>query len=113
MAIAHTDTAAPPAQPNFKERVVDTARRVAHLSHDARLLKSVAADAVEDGVYQARRAMKSARQDFGLKRDDAAYRIRREPLTAVGLAFGTGLFIGVVSSTVAWLAFRASGRAGA
>ena len=79
MATLHADTAAPPAEPNFSERVVETARRVAHLSHEARRLKSAANDAVEDGLDHAHRAMKIARQDFGLRRDDAADRIQRVP----------------------------------
>ena len=108
MATAHAETAAPTQEPNVRERLVDTARRVAHLSHEARLLKSFAADTVEDGVYQARRAVKTARRDFDLARHDAASRIRRDPFTSVGLAFGAGLFVAFASATAAWLAFRTS-----
>jgi len=108
MATAQAETATPTEKPNVRERLVDTARRVAHLSHEARLLKSFAADSVEDGVYQARRAVKTARRDFDLARHDAASRIGRDPFTSVGLAFGAGVFVAVASGAVAWLTFRAS-----
>lgn len=106
MATQHVETAVPPTEPTLRERVVDTARRVAHVSHEARMLKSVATDAVEDGVYKARRAVKTARRDFDDARDEAVYRIEQDPLKAVGVAFGVGLVIGVVSGTLAWLAAR-------
>lgn len=105
-----TAEAAVPAEPTLRERVADTARRVAQLSTDAGRLKAVASDAVEDGVYKARRAVKTARRDLHDARDEAVYRIKQDPLKAVGVAFGVGLLIGVATSTVGWLAARASRR---
>jgi len=68
---------------------------------------TAATDAVEDGVRAAKRAFKTAQH--GLRnaadlRDAAAYRVKREPLKAVGLAFGAGLLMGVVG---AWVGRRA------
>jgi ElaB/YqjD/DUF883 family membrane-anchored ribosome-binding protein len=62
-----------------------------------------ATDAVEDGVRAARRAFKTAQrslQNAADLRDEAAYRVKREPLKAVGFAFGAGLLMGVVGSFV-------------
>jgi hypothetical protein len=35
---------------SFTDRAIDACRQAAHLSHEAQLLKSLAADAVDDGV---------------------------------------------------------------
>jgi ElaB/YqjD/DUF883 family membrane-anchored ribosome-binding protein len=84
--------------PSFRERVVDACRQAGHLSHEARLLKTIAEDAIEDGVYEAKRAVKSmGRQLEGLS-DEAAYRVKRQPLQAVGVGLVFGLGIGWVAS---------------
>ena len=83
------------------DRIVDGVRRAAHASHQARLLKSIAEDAVEDGVHAARRAMKTVRyrlDDLGDLRDEAARCVKRQPLVAVGTAFGAGLAIGAIAA---------------
>jgi ElaB/YqjD/DUF883 family membrane-anchored ribosome-binding protein len=110
MATATADPAslAPPS--TLRERVVDTARRVAHMSHEARMLKSVATDAVEDGMYKVRRAVTTARRDIDDARDDATHRIKQQPLKSVGLAFGVGVGVGLATTAVAWLALRACRR---
>jgi hypothetical protein len=105
-AIQEIETPTRAATP--RERVVDAARHTAHLSHEARLLKSVAADAVEDGVYRARRVMKTARRDIADRADEAAYRIKRAPLRSVALAFGAGIGFALASGAAAWLAMRAA-----
>jgi len=92
--------------PSIRERVVDAARHVAHVSHEAHLLKSLAADAVEDGVHAAKRAVKSVErrvEKLGDLKDEAAYRVKRQPLKAVGIAVGVGL---VVGAAVAWIGAR-------
>src|SRR6185312_634506 len=43
-----------------RTQVVDAARRVAHLSHEARLVKSLATDAVEDAVHATNQTIKTA-----------------------------------------------------
>ena len=85
------------------DRIVDAGRKAAHLSHEAQLIKSMAEDDVEDGIHAARRATKTvARQLYDL-RDDAAYRVKRQPFAAVGIAAGAGLLIGLASG---WMAGR-------
>jgi ElaB/YqjD/DUF883 family membrane-anchored ribosome-binding protein len=106
MAIATADPALSPVESTLRERIVDTARRVAHLSHDARMLKSVATDAVNDGIYEARRAVKCVERDLADVRDEAAYRVKREPLKAVGVAVGFGVCVGVAFGVLAWFAAR-------
>jgi ElaB/YqjD/DUF883 family membrane-anchored ribosome-binding protein len=96
------------AEPTLREQVVDTARRLAHLSHEARMAKSLATDAIEDRVYQARRAVKTAKRDIADARDEAVYRIKKQPLQAVGLAFAAGVATGVAVSAIAWLVVRAT-----
>jgi len=72
-----------------------------HFAHEARLLKSSASDVVEDGVYFAKRALKTAKRrllDSVDLRDEAIRRVKREPLKAVGLALGVGICVGMVLS---------------
>jgi hypothetical protein len=99
----------------FGERVTDACRRAAHLSHEAHLFRSVAEDAIEDGVHAAQRAMKVARRrvaDFGEGlenvKDEATIQVKRHPLGAVAAAFGVGMGLGVV---VTWAKHHAA-RAG-
>lgn len=92
------------------DTALDTVRHAAHLSHEVRLLKTVAGDMVEDGMYAAGRALKKARRviersaDF---RDQAEYRIKRDPFKFVGLAIGIGIPIGFI---LAWAGARAARR---
>jgi hypothetical protein len=72
---------------------------------DARLL-SIAADAVEDGKHAAERAVKNAKREISNARDEVVYRIKREPLTAVGAAFGAGMLLGTIGTSCAWFASR-------
>lgn len=85
------------------DRVVDAARHAAHFSHEARLVKSMAEDAIEDGVHAAKRAMKRARR--GVERladlkDETALCVKRQPFRAVGTALGAGLVIGAVAGWI-------------
>ena len=93
-------------EPSIRERAVDAARQVAHVSHEAQLLKSLAADAVEDGVHAAKRTIKSVQrrvEGLGDVKDEAAYRVKRQPFKALGIAVGVGLVLGVA---VGWIGGR-------
>ena len=88
-------------------RIVDAARRAAHFPHEVRLVKSMAEDAIEDGVCAARRTMKSARrhsvetlEDF---KDETAHCVKRQPLKAIGVAAGAGLVVGMA---IGWIVSR-------
>jgi ElaB/YqjD/DUF883 family membrane-anchored ribosome-binding protein len=93
-------------EPTVRDRVVDACRSAAHLSHEARFLKSVAEDAVEDGVHAAKRAMKSVRrrvEALGDFKDEAVHQVRRQPFVAVAAAAGAGVLFGMA---VGWLVAR-------
>lgn len=98
-AVAKSSAVEP--EPTVVDRVADAVRRVAHASHETQLLKTVAEDTLEDGVYAARRALKNLRHrfdDLGDLRDEAARCVKHQPFVAVGAAFGAGLTIGVVAA---------------
>jgi ElaB/YqjD/DUF883 family membrane-anchored ribosome-binding protein len=80
----------------FREKAADVVRQASHVSHEARLFKSVAADAIEDGMYAAKRAWKRGARELDDFRDEATHRVKQEPLKALGIAAGAGLFLGVV-----------------
>ena len=66
-------------------------------------LKSLAADAVEDGVHSAKRTLKTiARRvpDAADMRDEVAHRIKREPIKAVGIAVAAGVAVGLA---IGWI----------
>jgi ElaB/YqjD/DUF883 family membrane-anchored ribosome-binding protein len=106
MAPATVETPELEQKPTVGDRVVDACRQAAHLSREARLLKSVAKNAVEDGVYAAKRAIESIQrrvEHVEDLRDEAIHRVKRQPLRAVGAVFGVGLALGFA---VGWIARR-------
>ncbi len=106
MATAVLDLQPTDATRTLREKVVDTTCRMAHLSHEARMVTSMAGDAVDERVYRARRAAKQARRGIDDARDDMVHRIKQEPMKAMGVAFGTGLLLGVATGALAWMAAR-------
>jgi ElaB/YqjD/DUF883 family membrane-anchored ribosome-binding protein len=78
-------------------------------------LKSKAEEAIEDGVYAARRAVQTGRREFermgrrveDLKenledlKDETVHQVKRHPLAAVGAAAGIGMVLGMA---VGWFA---------
>lgn len=96
-------------QPTLVDHIADAARQTVHLSHEARLLKSIAGDAVDDAVYAAGRAFKNARRrvnaisDF---KDELALRIKRQPMRSMALAAAVGLVLGVVAASLCRLGAR-------
>ena len=90
MATAHADPL------TTSDRVADVVGRAAHVAHEARLLKTLAADAVEDGVHAAKRAVTRGAREIEEFRETAAYRIKKAPFLAVALAAGAGLLVGVI-----------------
>jgi len=103
MAPAILDSPKVETEPSFRERAIDAARQAAHVSHEARLFKSLAADAVEDGVHAARRAFKRRIEKLDDLRTEAAYRVKHEPLKAMGIAVGAGFMLGMA---IGWFGGR-------
>jgi ElaB/YqjD/DUF883 family membrane-anchored ribosome-binding protein len=70
------------------------------------LLESLAADAIEDGVHAAKRAITSVQrrvENLGDRKDEAVHRMKRQPFKAVGIAVGVGLVLGMA---VGWFGGR-------
>src|ERR1019366_7216934 len=83
-----------------------TVDHAARVSHEARRLQSLAVDAVEDGTHAVKRAMKSVTrgvEELGDLKEEAAHRVRRQPLKAVGIAIGAGMLLGMA---VGWFGGR-------
>ncbi len=92
------------ATPSIGGRLADAARQAAHLSHEARMVRTMAEDAIEDGVHKARRAVKSVRR--GIERlqdikDEATYYVKRRPLRTIAIAAGLGLVVGLTAGCIA------------
>lgn len=84
-------------------RALDALGRAAHIAHEARLVKSLAADAIEEAVHASKQTIKTARrrvQDLADRRHELAHQVRREPLKAIGIAFGAGLLLGTVTASL-------------
>ena len=69
---------------------------------EAARLKSAVADALEDGVHAARRAMKHGLSVAEEMMDDAAHEVKRHPLSVVASTSVVSFAAGVV---VGWLLF--------
>lgn len=90
-------------KPTVTDRVIDAAGHAAHVSHEVRMVKSLAQDAIEDGVHAARRAVKSAQR--GLERledikDEGVHYVKRQPLKAIAMAAGIGLMVGMAAGWI-------------
>ena len=103
MASAITETV-PPA--TVRDRIVDTVGQAAHLAHEARVLKTLATDAVEDGVRAARRAITRRAHEVEDLRDAAAHQVKKAPLVSIALAAGAWLLMGTVVGLLAHRATR-------
>jgi ElaB/YqjD/DUF883 family membrane-anchored ribosome-binding protein len=84
-------------------RAARVGNRAGHLGAEASRLRVAASHAVEEKVAAARRLAKRSRHAAEDLVDEAAYRIKREPLRTVGLVFTIGLGLGAL---IGWLAGR-------
>jgi ElaB/YqjD/DUF883 family membrane-anchored ribosome-binding protein len=66
-------------------------------------MKSMVADAVEDGVQSALRAIKQGRDAAEDAIHDAKHAVRQNPFQAMGVVFGAGVMIG---GLVTWIGSR-------
>jgi ElaB/YqjD/DUF883 family membrane-anchored ribosome-binding protein len=64
------------------------------LGAEVKRVKEAVADAVEDGLGAARRAVKQGRRAAEDLVDDAECRVRRHPFSALGVTFGIGVGLG-------------------
>ena len=93
MATTFAETATPTT---LRDRVVDAVGRATHGAHEAQLLKTLAADAVEDGVHAAKRAITHGAHKVEDLRDEAVYRVKKAPLASMALAAAAGILVGLV-----------------
>jgi ElaB/YqjD/DUF883 family membrane-anchored ribosome-binding protein len=94
-------------KPSVADRIVDAVQHAAHVSHEARLIKSLAYDAIEDGAHEAKRAVEKSLQR-GIERledikDESVHYVKRQPLKAMAMAAGAGLMVGMAA---AWITAR-------
>ena len=93
---------------NLGERATEVWRRASKVTEDVGALKTAAQDVLEEGKEVAARSVESMRRtarDLRHMPNDVAYRVRQEPLRAVGLAIGFGLIVG---GGFAWLMTRSA-----
>jgi ElaB/YqjD/DUF883 family membrane-anchored ribosome-binding protein len=103
MSVARMNTAEVANEPTVADRIADVVGQSAHLSHQARLAKSMARDVGEEGLYAAKRAMRRLRRGverFEDLKDETAHSVKRQPFKAVGTAAGAGLLLGLV---IGWI----------
>jgi ElaB/YqjD/DUF883 family membrane-anchored ribosome-binding protein len=84
-------------------KTLHVGERLVKVGGEAERLKTAASHAVEDAVTEAKRFAKPSRyaaEDF---MEDAAHRVKRDPLRSVGVGFAIGLGIGALA---AWTATR-------
>ena len=106
MPVAGTQTSES-EKPSAADRIVDAVQHAAHVSHEARLVKSLAFDAIEDGAHVARRAVNKSVQRVIERlediKDQGVHYVKRQPLKAIAMAVGVGLMAGIAA---AWIAGR-------
>jgi ElaB/YqjD/DUF883 family membrane-anchored ribosome-binding protein len=110
MAFATAETPTADRTRKAADSVSQIYSQTAQLAHEASRLKSLAADAIEDGVHAAKRRIKSVRrrvEELGDLKDEAIHRVKRQPALAVGAAFGLGVVLGVA---VGWIVHQSRPR---
>jgi ElaB/YqjD/DUF883 family membrane-anchored ribosome-binding protein len=77
--------------------------RLTEVGDEAARLKTAASHAVEDAVTEAKRFAKHSRYAAEDLIEDAAHRVKRDPLTSVALGLAIGLGMGALA---VWVATR-------
>ena len=87
------------------EKAMHVGERLVEVRDDASRLKTAATHAVEDAVTEAKRFAKRGRYAAEDLMEDAAHRVKRDPLRSVALGFVLGLSIGALA---VWVAMQES-----
>jgi ElaB/YqjD/DUF883 family membrane-anchored ribosome-binding protein len=85
------------------EKAMHVGERLAELRGDAARLKTAASHAVEDAVTDVKRFAKRGRYAAEDLMEDAAHRVKHDPLRSVASGFALGFTIGALA---VWLATR-------
>jgi ElaB/YqjD/DUF883 family membrane-anchored ribosome-binding protein len=78
-------------QPEIIEKTIEVRDQV---GAEVKRVKEAVADAVEDGLGAARRAVKQGRRVAEDLVDDTECRVKQHPFNALGVSFGIGLGLG-------------------
>ena len=82
-------------------KAVHVGERLVEVGGEAARLKTAASHAAEDAVTKAKRFAKRGRYAAEDVMEDAAHRVKRDPLRSVGLGFAIGLSLGALAVWVA------------
>jgi ElaB/YqjD/DUF883 family membrane-anchored ribosome-binding protein len=85
------------------EKAMHVGERLAEVGGEASRLKTAASHAVEDAVTEAKRFAKRNRYAAEDLIEDAAHRVKRDPLTSVALGLAIGLGMGALA---VWMVTR-------
>jgi ElaB/YqjD/DUF883 family membrane-anchored ribosome-binding protein len=83
------------------EKAMHIGERLVALRGEAARLKTAASHAVEDAATEAKRFARRGRYATEDLMEDAAHRVKRDPLRSVALGFAIGLSIGALAVWVA------------
>jgi ElaB/YqjD/DUF883 family membrane-anchored ribosome-binding protein len=78
----------------------------AQASQEAHVLAAKAEEAIDEGVHAAKRSLRAAQHRAEDAAEDAATCVRKQPLTAVSVAFAAGVAIGVAGGWLAAAMYR-------
>jgi ElaB/YqjD/DUF883 family membrane-anchored ribosome-binding protein len=78
-------------RPEIFEKAIEVSDQ---LGTEVKRMKEAVAGAVENGVCEAKRAVKQGRRAAEDLVDDAEYRIKQRPFSALGVSFGIGMGLG-------------------
>jgi ElaB/YqjD/DUF883 family membrane-anchored ribosome-binding protein len=78
------------------DKVIGAGATARKLGVEVGRVKEAVADAVEDEISAARRAVKQGRRSAEDLIDDAEYQVKQRPLNKVGVSFGVGLGLGAL-----------------
>ena len=84
-------------------KAMHVGERLIEVGGEAARLKTAASNAVEDAVTEAKRLAKRSRYAAEDLMEDAAHRVKRDPIRSVTLGFAIGLGMGALA---VWVATR-------
>ena len=84
-------------------KAMHVGERLVEVGGEAERLKTAASHAVEDAVTEAKRLAKRTRYGAEDLMEDAAHRVKRDPLRSVAFGFALGLSLGALA---VWLAMH-------
>jgi ElaB/YqjD/DUF883 family membrane-anchored ribosome-binding protein len=78
------------------DKVIGVGATPVQIGAEVERMKEAVAEAVEDGISTAKRAIQQGRRAAEALVDDAEYQVKQRPFSAVGVSFGIGLGPGAV-----------------